>query len=104
MMIIVFPVPQLKYPSTREKGSAMYDTVSDDVQLFPYRTAQVRNRWLRLKLNRELEDLHHRLAVATGNQRGNHEVYRFTHDGNTIYVWFCDFEVTFGWSVLEERY
>jgi hypothetical protein len=75
--------------------------ITGEVKQYRYRTARVRQHFLTLALETELELYHEELAAAAGVRIDNHVVYGITHDGNTVYIGFHDLRVTFGWAVDE---
>lgn len=75
--------------------------ISGDVHQYPYRTARVVGAPLAIP-RETLRSLEKKLAAAANARMDNHTVYRVTsHDGQTLYLWFHDFNVYIGTSVLE---
>lgn len=73
--------------------------ITGEVKHFRYRTTRVDKPFLVLPLDEEMKYYHEKLAEAAGVQVDNHVVFGVTHEGNTMYVGFNDFRVTFGWSI-----
>lgn len=70
-----------------------------DVEVFPYRTAVPRDRFLNMPRD-DVSSLEKVLARAAGVRMGNHVVYGITtQEGNKIYVMFHDLVAIFGLSV-----
>ena len=84
--------------------------ITGDVKQHRYRTARVFDRFLELDLTsdsalrEELQRWEQELADAAGARVDNATVYEITHNGQTIYVWFKDLKVYFGWTLVEGGY
>lgn len=81
----------------------MPDKVRGTIKQYPYRTANVRDAFLRVPRDTVI-DLEHQLAEASGARVDNHTVYEIVQHDDTTYVLFSDLTATFGHSVVEGRW
>ena len=79
--------------------------ITGDVKQHRYETARVFDRFLELDRRtdsahtEELNRWERELADAAGARVDNKTVYEITQNGQTVYVWFVDFKVYFGWRI-----
>lgn len=79
--------------------------ISGEVKCYPYRTAMVGDHFLKLpRMGKELSEFEEKLAAAAGVRTDNHTVYRINNGDSTVYVFFHDLVVIFGFSVDECRW
>jgi hypothetical protein len=83
----------------------MFQGITGEVKQYPYRTAMVSDRFLRLDRNSDdARDFEEKLAAAANVRPDNHTVYTITQEGKIVYVMCSDFTIIFGWTLVERRW
>ena len=83
----------------------MHDKIRGKVKQYPYRTARVRDIYLKVPRD-TVKPLEEQLAEAASTSIDNHTVYEIVQPGSdsTVYIMFSDFEAVFGHFLCEERW